>query len=390
MSLRINWPMGVFPAVALDAWQGWMAVREGDPRHPGALVVYVWDGTDLGLAQEWRRWSLKAESPAFPGLYVFEALLWLAYHDGARLQLRNLTAGTVRTFDALSNPTAFGAGCFAYCEPAQPYRVLKIDLRTGAITQPRLGAPTGLSRILDDGHVVTIDEDRQALNGATIPAFAYPLAVGEGPTGGVRWVAGGFTDLLWWPLDSFTPKCAVDGDRWAIATAGSGTVRVFCGSFEDLADASAPPGVPPKPPLPPPEPPPKPPIPPRPPDPPPPAPFLPPAARFGGHMDVYARLNGKYIGVDPSAPDTLYADRTKGDGWERIKLTAHENGRFDALLVAGNRQLSFGPNGLELRPAGAIGEWEQPFCTTQPDGTNLAYRVQDGTLAGPVLVLEAA
>jgi len=386
MSLRLNWPAGVFPAVALDRGHGWLAVREGDPRQPGALVVYVWDGTDLALAQEWRRWSLMAGSPAFPNLYVFKGLLWLAYHDGARLQLRNLTAGTLRTFDALSNPTAFGAGCFAYCEPDQPYRVFKIDLRTGAITQPRLGAPTGLSRILDDGRVVTIDEDRQALKGATIPAFAYPLAVGEGPTGGVRWVAGGFTDLLWWPLDSFTPKCAVDGDRWAIATAGSGTVRVFCGTFEDLADASAPAVPPPKPP------PPEPPIPPRPPVPPPtPAPFLPPAARFsGGQMKVFLGSGNNYVGVDPKAPDVFYPMKPDKGSYQAVELTPIGDGVFVAEMIAAKRSLSFTPTGLELRPAGTRGGYELLRATVQPEGAALLYRIENMKLVGPVLLIEEA
>lgn len=119
--------------------------------------------------------------------------------------------------------------------------------------------------------------------------------------------------------------------------------------------------------------------------------LFPSATRFtGAKMNVYARLNGKFVGVDPSSPNRIYADRTAGGAWEEIKLTAHENGRFDALLVAVNKQLSFGPGGLELRPAGAIGEWELPFATTQPEGTNLLYRVQDGSFAGPVLTIEAA
>lgn len=240
-------PDGVFPSVALSGGLGTLAVRQGDPRVPGWLVVYRFPVADPEALTELARFGLPAGSPCFPNLYVLDGLTWLAYHDGVRQRLRNMATGDVLDVAGLSNPSAFGAGCFAYTEPIQPYRVHRLNLRTGEADQPRLGAPTGLSRILEDGTIRTIDEDRHALAGATIPAFAGPLAVGEGPAGGAIWsfelpassfqlpASGG---TLWPTLDSFTPKCSADGETLAITTAGSGSVRLFCGTLAALITAS--------------------------------------------------------------------------------------------------------------------------------------------------------
>lgn len=234
-------PDGVFPAVTLTGGAGLLAYRQGDPRAPGWVVVYRFVASNPeALTETWRA-SLPAGSPCFPGLYVLDGLAWLVFHDGSRLWLRNLATGTERSFYGLSNPSAFGDGYFAYTEPVEPYRVYRVNLRTGDVDQPRLGAPTGLSRILDDGTIRTIDEDRFLLPGATVPSFAGPLVVGEGQSGGVMWRVGDRVDALWWPLDSFTPKCAADGDVLAITTAGSNSVRLFCGTLAALIAASAPP-----------------------------------------------------------------------------------------------------------------------------------------------------
>lgn len=233
-------PNGVFPCVALAGGVGTLAVRQGDPRVPGWLVVYGFPVSNPDAVTEIVRFGLPAGSPCFPNLYVLDGLTWLAYHDGQRQRLRNMATGDVLEVPgALSNPSAFGAGYFAYTDGVAPYRVQRVNLRTDQRDQPRLGAPTGLSRILDDGRVVTIDEDRFALPGATVPSFAGPLAVGESQVGGALWThAGGARGTLYPTLDSFTPKCAADGDTLAITTAGSGSVRLFCGTLAALIAAS--------------------------------------------------------------------------------------------------------------------------------------------------------
>jgi hypothetical protein len=108
-------------------------------------------------------------------------------------------------------------------------------------------------------------------------------------------------------------------------------------------------------------------------------------------MKVYLKKNGLYVGADPAAPDVVYADRTAGGGWEQIEMTPHDQGQFDLLLVAANRQLSFTPTGLETRAAAAVGAWELPYATSQPDGAAFCYRLDAGVIVGGgVYTLEAA
>lgn len=239
-------PNGVFPAVGLSGGSGLLAVRQGDPRVPGWIVVYRFAQSNPDALTETWRSSLPAGSPCFPGLYVLDGLTWLAFHDGSRQHLRNMATGDEQSYYGLSNPSAFGGGYFAYTDPRQPYKVYRVNLRTGDVDQPRLGAPTGLSRILDDGMVRTIDEDR-VLEGphTSNPRYAGALAVCEYDDDATRmgcgWRVGSTRGLLWPGLLAFTPYPAADGDTQAIATAGSGSVRLFCGSLAELIAASAPP-----------------------------------------------------------------------------------------------------------------------------------------------------
>jgi hypothetical protein len=106
-------------------------------------------------------------------------------------------------------------------------------------------------------------------------------------------------------------------------------------------------------------------------------------------MRVYLKLAGKYIGVDPVKPGTVYTDRTEGGGWEVVELTRHEGGHFDAKFVAANVQLSVQPDGrLETRPAGTFGAYEQLRATSQPEGLDLLYRDADGAVLGVPLTIE--
>jgi hypothetical protein len=127
-----------------------------------------------------------------------------------------------------------------------------------------------------------------------------------------------------------------------------------------------------------------------------PVPVLPPPpTRFpaalplsGVTMKVYAKKDGKYIGCAPNS-DRVYTDRLQGGGWEEIDLNK-KGDRFIANLIAANRVLSIEPDGtLTTRSPGTDGPYEQLYATTQPDGSNLLYRLHDGVLL-PVLQIEAA
>lgn len=114
-----------------------------------------------------------------------------------------------------------------------------------------------------------------------------------------------------------------------------------------------------------------------------------PPAPHGGSMRVYLRQGSHYIGIAPNTTN-VYADRPAGGAWEEVELRQRAGGLFDALFVAADRQLSLTPGGLESRPADTGGAWELAYATTQPDGSSLLYRVEDGVLVAPVLQIEDA
>lgn len=94
---------------------------------------------------------------------------------------------------------------------------------------------------------------------------------------------------------------------------------------------------------------------------------------------TYAKLHGKYIGVEPGTR-TVYADRPVGGAWEELDVTLQPDGHYRAHFRAANLELSIQPDGrLETRPAGTYGAWEQ-------------LSVKDGTLSregiSTVLTLE--
>lgn len=86
----------------------------------------------------------------------------------------------------------------------------------------------------------------------------------------------------------------------------------------------------------------------------------------GAHrMKVYAKLNGKYIGVDPAHPTVVYHDRTTANGWEAITLEKLPNSKFAAKFDAAGVYLSITDLGnLETRPS--VGAWESLCGITPP------------------------
>lgn len=108
-------------------------------------------------------------------------------------------------------------------------------------------------------------------------------------------------------------------------------------------------------------------------------------------MRVFLKLAGKYVGVDPSALETVYHDRGQGGAWEAVELTPHDDGHFDARFVEANVQLSIQPDGrLETRPAGTFGAYEQLRASVQPEGLGILYREDGGAVLGVPLSIEEA
>ena len=231
----LNFGTGVFPDCALFNGKAYIALREGDPRNAGALVVWTFPVHDASARELLFSSPLGPGSPAFPRLSVVDDVLWLAYHDGAQLHLHNLMGGQVWDFDGHGNdPCCFGGHWFARQATGVPsYDVIRVDLRNREELHVREGAPTGLSRVLADGMVRLIDEDRHSLPGATLPSYAEDLVVGEGPTGGAVWQLGSDRGLLWAGQLCFAPKCAAVASHIAICTHGP-DARAFVGTRAEL------------------------------------------------------------------------------------------------------------------------------------------------------------
>lgn len=88
-------------------------------------------------------------------------------------------------------------------------------------------------------------------------------------------------------------------------------------------------------------------------------------------MVVGLKLNGKYLGVDPAIPGTVYCDRDALGAWERWTLEAVGADRYVATAVESGAVLSLTPGlSLESRPKGTRGPWEtQRGLAAPPDWT---------------------
>lgn len=74
---------------------------------------------------------------------------------------------------------------------------------------------------------------------------------------------------------------------------------------------------------------------------------------------VYAKLSGKYIGVEPGTT-TVYADRPAGGSWEELDIVKRNDGKYIVTFRSAQLVLSIQPDGrLETRPFGTDGPWEQ-------------------------------
>jgi hypothetical protein len=243
-------------------------------------------------------------------------------------------------------------------------------------------------------------------------ALDASLWIGQGQdNGGVLVWDGAVLRVLDAPPAACTfIRATCDGERVAVAYIGPfgavvlQTTLAELRALPPLAPSAPPPPAPQPAPVPAPAPTPKPPAP-KPAPVPAPAPAPVPSTRFpparvrrGGSMFVSAKLGQKYIGVDPGGQQfkgqgvtfPVYHDRAQPGEWERIELQPRGDDRsFRARFVASNRGLSMQPDGrLETREAGTDGEYEVFYVTTQPDGSNLLYRISQGGVVGVLLVEE--
>jgi hypothetical protein len=206
---------------------GWTGVDVSQPARPDLSRLVTLKTVEITFGTGYSR------------ICFWQGVFWAAYHDGIVGHLWNLTTGQHLVLEPCqnNNPVCFGAGYVAWQgAAADSWPVSRMVLATGeVVSNLRQGQGTGLSRVLDDGRVVTVDEDRFALPGATQPCFAGDLAVGEGANGGALWQLGAKSGFVWPGRETFTPKCAIAADLVAVTTCGGRDgIRLFCGSRDEL------------------------------------------------------------------------------------------------------------------------------------------------------------
>jgi hypothetical protein len=226
---------GTFPDVAFFLARWWIAFQHGPSLH----LVSLWPATLQEVS--WNSWTV-GEPGVFPRLLSWRGRLFLAHRDGTagyRIALREVGSSFVEYLDVEatpdpdlghgSDPVALGEGFIAWqATGAHDYQVwLKPLVGSGAARLVRSGRGTGLSRILPDGSVRTVDEDRDVLTGYTRPCWAGDLTVAEGNNLGAYARLSDGRELTLWPgEEAVTPRCAWGGaDRFGIATWGDGGVR---------------------------------------------------------------------------------------------------------------------------------------------------------------------
>ena len=152
----------------------------------------------------------------------------MAYRNGQDIILwRSDTGLTENLGKGYGNdPVALGGG-YVVWQNTTSYQVVRRNLTGGSSSFVRNGAPTGISRVLSGGTIKLVDEDRLSVSGTTQPSCTNDLTVGEGPQSGVIGFFGSNPSFVIFPgEESFTPRAATDGTLYAIATWGSGGVRV--------------------------------------------------------------------------------------------------------------------------------------------------------------------
>jgi hypothetical protein len=241
--------MSMRPTAFASLGSGWfsdVALGDGVGRLIGGFDVPTgievriigWTGVDVSQTTVLQTAQM-IEGTGYSRIYFWQGAFWATYHDGRVAHLWKLPTGDHRVLEPCqnNNPVCFGFGCVAWQgAAAESWPVSRMSLTTGeVVSNVRMGVGTGLSRVLEDGRVVTVDEDRFALPGATQPCFAGDLAVGEGADSGARWRLGSKTGVLWPGCETFTPKCAIAPDPVAITTCGGRDgIRLFCGSRAEL------------------------------------------------------------------------------------------------------------------------------------------------------------
>lgn len=245
MTLKTLVSIGTFTEVAYFRGQWYVCWQYG------TVLRVIAFGADLGPADHPLDIALPLgdDAGSFPKMAVMDNALRLAYRLGAPGYVAILMSLTNDdTPEALgtaygNDPVILSDNYIAFQKTgASDYRVFRTTLSAPDMEFVRSGAPTGLSRILPDGTVRTVDEDRQLIAGYTRPSWAGDAVAVEGD---------GLYDLvirsdgkqvrLFEGQESYTPRLATDGTgRYLLGTWGKEGVRIALIEATDFATPAPP------------------------------------------------------------------------------------------------------------------------------------------------------
>lgn len=226
---------GTFPDVAWYEGKVWMAVQQ-----TSRINIYK-SSSNLSDLHIERQINFRTTSgQAFPRLAVHNDNLWMIYRDNDddNAKLWNLKTGTTQNLGPSLGSVAIGYGYIAWQKPNSGYPIMRREIEGAIGSEQNVspGKPTGLSRILEDGTVLTADDDRNAIANGTNPSFAGPLAVVEGQNAGSIVVNTEDSSVLATLFDgqiAFTPRIATDNKgNYAVVTWGAAGLGVRIATFK--------------------------------------------------------------------------------------------------------------------------------------------------------------
>ena len=224
-----NLGAGVFSDVAFYQNRIWVTYQVQKP-NAIALVSFRPDLTDK---KEEKRFT--SSDLAFSHLYPDpNGVLWHSWRDSDdKIKLwRNDQPGNIETVSSErsgANGAIMGYEKIAWF--SYDYQtVFSRELKGGTIQIAATGNhPTGMSRILPDGSIIFLDEDRNLFDWGLEPSFAGVLTIVADTNDGnnVRYNNEESTQFSIFPGESFTPHAATNGStHYAAVTWGKPGVRV--------------------------------------------------------------------------------------------------------------------------------------------------------------------
>lgn len=234
---------GAFPDVVWYNNRFYVAYRSGGTSTTNSstnmtINLYSFDN-NLSNQRTQKIIPLNAGAGGFPRMTVSNNTLWLAYRDGEAsgedIKLWRQDTNTTESLGpgAGNDPVALGNGYIAWQKNATNFPVYRRNLTGGSEVFVKNGEPTGISRVLSNGTIKFISEDRNAVTWGLSAWFAGDLTVATDVTpqddNGIvgRFNNSSATEFNIWPNQrAHNPHAATDGNGNYVVVTWNPTVRV--------------------------------------------------------------------------------------------------------------------------------------------------------------------